>query len=75
MVEESQTRIGAVMARKGISGTSMGAYETSAAWRKRQRKKAERFDARCKRLSGSVRSRMMTPEEREAYRRADGPDV
>ena len=63
------------MARKELSGTSMGAYETSAAWRKRQRKKAERFDARRKRLSGSARSRMMTPEEWEVYRRAGGPDV
>ncbi|WP_418733517.1 hypothetical protein [Ellagibacter sp.] len=62
------------MARKGLSGTSMGAYETSAAWNKRQRKKAKRFDARCKRLSGSVRTRMMTPEEWEAGRRADDSD-
>ena len=62
------------MARTGLSGTSMGACETSTAWRKRQRKKAERFDARCKRLSGSVRSRM-TPEEWEARRRVNDSDA
>ena len=52
---------------KGITGGSLGAYEYSEKWRKKQKNKAERFNAKCKKLSGEVRVRKMTP--RRAKRR------
>lgn len=43
------------MALKGSSGGSLGAYETSPTWRKKQREKTKRFDKYCERRSGPVR--------------------
>lgn len=53
------------MALKGTSGTSMGSYEMSDRWKKKQRNKAKRFDAYCKRQNGPVRVTKLTPEEIE----------
>ena len=55
------------MPAKGTTGGSLGAYEITLAGRKRQREWAKRFNARCKRLSGPVTVRKMTPEEMERY--------
>lgn len=56
------------MPAKGTTGGSLGACEITPVGRKRQREWAKRFDARCKRLSGPVTVRKMTPEEMERYR-------
>lgn len=55
------------MLAKGTTGGSLSACEITPAGRKRQREWAKRFDARCKRLSGSITVRKMTPEEMECY--------
>lgn len=44
------------MARKGITGGSLGTYETSPTWRKRQRERARRYEEYCKRKSGPVKT-------------------
>lgn len=60
------------MGNKGAIGGSMNARETTAKWQKKQQQKAARFDERCKKLSGPVKTRQMKPEELTSVRYSAG---
>ena len=58
------------MAHKGITSGSLGAYETSPAWHKRQKKKTKRYEEYCKRKSGpATTTRTGSPEKHESIPR------
>ncbi|WP_225749136.1 hypothetical protein [Paraeggerthella sp. Marseille-Q4926] len=48
---------------KGTNGTQMNSIEVTPAGRKRQQNKAKRFEQRCRKMSGPVKTRKLTPEE------------
>ena len=59
----------------GAMGTSLGSYEYSPEWFKKQARKRKNFEAKCKRLSGPVRTRQLTEEELERVRKGETLDL
>lgn len=55
----------------GSLGTSLGSYEYSPEWFKKQARKRKNFEAKCKRLSGPVRTRQLTEEELDRVRKGE----